>query len=117
MAMRSEQQWRDIADSIRPASITSDPDDNGDGFGLELSKPGHVIVVDDDETIRRMVTRYFEDNNVPVSAASSRSELNRHFAKAVPSLIVLDLQLGEHDGLDLLRDIRSHSDVPVIILT
>jgi len=115
--MRSEQQWRDIAESTRPASITSDPEQGGDGFGNDLSKPGHVIVVDDDETIRRMVTRYFEDNNVPVSAASNRSELNRHFAKAAPCLIVLDLQLGEHDGLDLLRDIRSHSDVPVIILT
>ena len=34
-----------------------------------------------------------------------------------PSLIILDLRLGQDDGLDLLREIRSHSDVPVIIIT
>jgi two-component system OmpR family response regulator len=34
-----------------------------------------------------------------------------------PSLILLDLRLGQEDGLDLLREIRSNSDVPVIITT
>lgn len=36
---------------------------------------------------------------------------------ATPSLIILDLRLGQDDGLDLLREIRSHSDVPIIITT
>jgi two-component system, OmpR family, response regulator len=82
-----------------------------------LSKTGHIIVVDDDEVIRHMMTGYFEERNIPVSAASNRSEFNRHFARAQPSLIILDLRLGDDDGLDLLREIRSHSDVPVIIIT
>jgi two-component system, OmpR family, response regulator len=80
-------------------------------------KFGHIIVVDDDESLRRLVTDYFEEQNIPVSAASDRSDLNRHFARAYPSLIILDLQLGNENGLDLLRDIRSHSNVPVIIMT
>jgi DNA-binding response OmpR family regulator len=80
-------------------------------------KNGHIIVVDDDESIRRLVTDYFEEQNIPVSAASNRSDLNRHFARAYPSLIILDLRLGDDNGLDLLRDIRSHSNVPVIIMT
>jgi DNA-binding response OmpR family regulator len=83
----------------------------------ELNKLGHIIVVDDDETIRRMVSGYFEDQGIPVSAAANRSELNRHVAKAQPSLILLDLRLGDDDGLDMLRELRSHSDVPVIIMT
>jgi two-component system, OmpR family, response regulator len=82
-----------------------------------LSKTGHIIVVDDDEAFRHMITSYFEERNIPVSAASNRSEFNRHFARAHPSLIILDLRLGDDDGLDLLREIRSHSDVPVIIMT
>ncbi len=41
----------------------------------------------------------------------------RHFAKGEPSLVVLDLPLGQEDGLDLLREIRSRSDVPVIIVS
>jgi two-component system, OmpR family, response regulator len=80
-------------------------------------KVGHIIVVDDDESLRRMVTDFFEEQNIPVSAASNRSDLNRHFASAYPSLIILDLQLGHENGLDVLRDIRSHSNVPVIIMT
>jgi two-component system, OmpR family, response regulator len=41
----------------------------------------------------------------------------RHFAEREPHLVILDLRLGQDDGLDLLRDIRSRSDVPVIIST
>ena len=82
-----------------------------------LADAGHIVVVDDDPALRQMVTRYLEDHNVPTKSASNRTELNRHFAGANPSLIILDLRLGQDDGLDLLREIRSHSDVPVIITT
>ena len=78
---------------------------------------GHIIVVDDDPSLRQMVTRYLEENNVPTRSASNRSELNRCFAGISPSLIILDLRLGQDDGLDVLREIRSHSDVPIIITT
>jgi two-component system OmpR family response regulator len=87
------------------------------GMTGNSSKKGHIIVVDDDEAIRRMVTDYLVEQNLPASAASNRSEFNRHFARAYPSLIILDLRLGDDDGLDLLREIRSHSDVPIIIVS
>src|SRR4030088_1983548 len=82
-----------------------------------LADVGHIVVVDDDPALRQMVTRYLEEHNVPTKSASSRNELNRHFQDTHPSMIVLDLRLGQDDGLDLLREIRSHSDVPVIIMT
>jgi len=82
-----------------------------------LADVGHIVVVDDDLTLRQMVIRYLEEHNVPTKAASNRSELNHHLEAGQPSLIILDLRLGQDDGLDLLREIRSHSDVPVIITT
>src|SRR6202163_4652647 len=82
-----------------------------------LSDAGYVIVVDDDTSLRQMVIRYLEDHNVPTMSASTRRELNRHCAGNLPSLIILDPRRGQDDGLDLLREIRSHSDVPVIIMT
>lgn len=82
-----------------------------------LADVGHILVVDDDPALRLMVVRYLEEHNVPTSAATNRSELNRHLEGKQPSLILLDLRLGQEDGLDLLREIRSHSDVPVIITT
>jgi len=82
-----------------------------------LADVGHIVVVDDDPVLRQMVARYLEEHNVPTKSASSRNELNRHFQEMHPSMIILDLRLGQDDGLDLLREIRSHSDVPVIITT
>ena len=82
-----------------------------------LADVGHVVVVDDDPSLRQMVVRYLEDHNMPTKSASNRIGLSRQFAGTIPSLIILDLRLGQDDGLDLLREIRSHSDVPVIITT
>ena len=77
----------------------------------------HILVVDDDPATRRMVTSYFEEHAVSASSAAGRQDLTRHLAAREPSLIILDLRLGREDGLDLLREIRSNSDVPVIITT
>jgi two-component system, OmpR family, response regulator len=41
----------------------------------------------------------------------------RRFAVGEPNVVILDLRPGSEDGLDLLREIRSRSDVPVIITT
>jgi two-component system, OmpR family, response regulator len=82
-----------------------------------LTETGHIVVVDDDPALRQMVTRYLEDHNIPAKSVSNRVGLNREFEGTHPSLIILDLRLGQDDGLDLLREIRSHSDIPVIITT
>jgi DNA-binding response OmpR family regulator len=82
-----------------------------------IADVGHVVVVDDDLSLRQMVTKYLEDHNVPTKSASNKAELSRCCQGIDPCLIILDLRLGQDDGLDLLRDIRSHSDVPVIITT
>ncbi|MEJ1962784.1 MAG: response regulator [Gammaproteobacteria bacterium] len=78
----------------------------------------HVLVVEDDVATRRMLTGYFEDQNIRVSSACSAHELRSLLAAGVvPGVILLDLRLGRDDGLDLLREIRSSMDVPVIITT
>jgi CheY-like chemotaxis protein len=77
----------------------------------------HLFVVDDDPATQRMVTNYFEEHDVSASSAAVRQDLTRLLAASEPSLIILDLRLGREDGLDLLREIRSNSDVPVIITT
>src|SRR5260221_1117775 len=78
---------------------------------------GYVVVIDDDLALRQMVTSSLVAHNVPAKSVTNRIELSRHFEGTQPSLVILDLRLGQDDGLDLLREIRSHSDVPVIIVT
>jgi two-component system, OmpR family, response regulator len=76
-----------------------------------------ILFVDDDAAIRQMVESYLEEHDMHVVTASQRSDMARQFAAAEPSLVILDLRLGQEDGLDLLREIRANSDVPVIITT
>jgi two-component system OmpR family response regulator len=84
--------------------------------GAEVS-PVRILIVDDDMELRLMLSDYLEEQNMHILSASSREEMSRQFAVKEPSLVLLDLRLGNEDGLDLLREIRSRSDVPVIITT
>jgi DNA-binding response OmpR family regulator len=76
-----------------------------------------ILVVDDDPSLRQVIANYLEEHDMRVTSAGYAQEVERHFAAAEPGLVVLDLRLGQEDGLDVLRRIRARSDVPVIITT
>ena len=79
--------------------------------------PARIFIVEDDPVMLRMVGDYLEQQNMRAVSASGRQEMVHHFAANEPDLVVLDLRLGQEDGFDLLREIRSRSDVPIIITT
>jgi two-component system OmpR family response regulator len=79
--------------------------------------PACILIVGDDREFHRLLTNYLEEYNMQVLSASGRTEMARHFTAREPNLVLLDLKLDEEDGLDLLREIRSHSDVPIFIIT
>jgi two-component system, OmpR family, response regulator len=76
-----------------------------------------VLVVEDDAALQRMIVNYFLENNIHTLVASGRQEMISQLGGTDVNLVILDLRLGQQDGLDLLREIRSSSDVPVIIIT
>ena len=76
-----------------------------------------VLVVEDDPALQRMILDYFVENNIRTLVASGRREMVGQLGSTEVNLVILDLLLGQEDGLDLLREIRSSSDVPVIIIT
>jgi two-component system, OmpR family, response regulator len=76
-----------------------------------------ILVVEDDAALQRMILNYFGENNIRTLAARNRQEMVRQLGSAEVNLVILDLRLGQDDGLDLLREVRSNSDVPVIIIT
>jgi two-component system OmpR family response regulator len=75
------------------------------------------LVVEDDNTMRQLVTNYLEDHDIRAVSTSRCDEVPALLARSQPDLVVLDLRLGQEDGLDLLREIRAQSDVPIIITT
>jgi two-component system, OmpR family, response regulator len=76
-----------------------------------------VLVVEDDPALQRMILNYFAENNIRTVVANNRQEMVDRLGKAEVNLVILDLRLGFEDGLDLLREVRLTSEVPVIIIT
>jgi two-component system OmpR family response regulator len=75
-----------------------------------------ILVVDDDPAARRELVNYVDDHNMRAVSASGRQEVVHQLAVCEPSLVILDRQRGKESELDLLLEIRSLSDVPVIII-
>ena len=95
----------------------SDPHARSDqNLSAERGQPT-CLVVEDDRTMRHLVMNYLEEHDIRALSASGRDEVTGLLVTREPNLVILDLRLGQEDGLDLLREIRSHSDVPVIITT
>src|SRR5260370_1461003 len=105
-----------------------DEESGSDKDGFELFRQPHqkasaersqptCLLVEDDRTMRHLVMNYLEEHGIRTISASGREEVAGLLAREEPSLVILDLRLGQEDGLDLLREIRSHSDIPVIITT
>jgi two-component system OmpR family response regulator len=91
----------------------SSPSDPGLRGGVD--RQACVLVVEDDPALQRMILNYFGENNIRTLLASNRQEMVDQLGAEV-NLVILDLRLGLEDGLDLLREIRLGSDVPVIII-
>jgi len=89
---------------------------SGQRVSTERSQPT-CLVVEDDHTMRHLVMNYLAAHDIRAISASRRDEVAGLLVREEPNLVILDLRLGQEDGLDLLREIRSRSDVPVIITT
>jgi two-component system OmpR family response regulator len=77
----------------------------------------HILVVDDDARIRQMLTRYFEDEGYRVTAVGDGAAMRAQIHVTPFNIILLDLVLPGESGLELAREIRANSDVPIIMLT
>jgi two-component system OmpR family response regulator len=86
-------------------------------LGESTKRRGSVVIVDDDPDVRLMLTNYLEDHNISTRAVANRIGLKRCFLRENPSLVILDLRLDKDDGLHILRELRSQSDIPVIVIT
>src|SRR5687768_4280877 len=77
----------------------------------------HILIVDDDAETRSLLQKYLQKQGYRVTAAPDGKGLRRALEVGRPDLIVLDLMLPGEDGLELCRDLRMRSNVPVIMLT
>ncbi len=76
-----------------------------------------IVVIDDEPSVQEVVRAYLERDGYSVFVAGDGAEGLRLAEKMKPALIVLDLMLPDVSGEEICRDIRSRSDVPILMLT
>jgi len=82
-----------------------------------MTRLQHIVVVDDEQKAREMVGDYLRMHGFAVTLCDGGKSLRAAIAGQLPDLIVLDLNMPEEDGLSIIRDLKRHSTVPVIMLT
>jgi two-component system OmpR family response regulator len=82
-----------------------------------MSQPPHIIIVDDEAPAREMVGDYLRMHGFVVTLCDGGKSLRIAIEGGKPDLVVLDLNMPEEDGLSIVRDLKSHNNIPVIMLT
>ncbi|WP_428622594.1 response regulator [Sedimenticola sp.] len=82
-----------------------------------MEKSRHILVVDDDLEIRNLLQAYLEQNGYRVTTVGEGKTMNRVLEEQRIDLVVLDLMLPGADGLELCRNLRVKSKIPIIMLT
>lgn len=77
----------------------------------------HVLVVDDDSSIRQMLVDFLGDYDFKVSAAASGAEMAAVLTRDAIDLLVLDVRLPDEDGIQIARRLREQSDLAIIVIT
>src|SRR3982074_2853628 len=82
-----------------------------------MTQSQHIIIVDDEAPAREMVGEYLKMHGFTVTLCDGGKSLRGAIEAGVPDLVVLDLNMPEEDGLSIIRDLKSRTNVPVIMLT
>jgi two-component system, OmpR family, KDP operon response regulator KdpE len=82
-----------------------------------MTSNGRVLVVDDEQSIRRAVGRALSARGYEVQLATDGQEALAQAAAFQPDLVVLDLNLPALDGLSVCRQLRAWSPVPILVLS
>src|SRR5258706_11258902 len=77
----------------------------------------HILAVDDDPAMRKLVADYLRENGLQVTAVATGAEMAQAFAEHAVDLVMLDLRLVGEDGMQLARTLRAESAGPIIIVT
>ena len=79
----------------------------------------HILIIDDDDRIRELLSKYLSKNNFVTSTASSTEEANNIMKKYIFDLIIVDYMMPNENGIEFIARLRENSNdlVPIIMLT
>jgi two-component system, OmpR family, response regulator len=82
-----------------------------------MNQSQHIIIVDDEAPAREMVGDYLKMHGFTVTLCDGGKSLRGAIEAGPADLVVLDLNMPEEDGLSIIRDLKSRTNIPVIMLT
>ncbi len=82
-----------------------------------MTQSQHIMIVDDEAPAREMVGDYLKMHGFAVTLCDGGKSLRTAIEGGMPDLVVLDLNMPEEDGLSIIRDLKTRTNVPVIMLT
>lgn len=77
----------------------------------------HVLVIDDDAAMRRLIAEYLMMHALKVTAVNDSKQFNHVLSHEPVDLVVVDLNLGREDGLAIVRNLATKSDLPIIVIS
>jgi two-component system response regulator MtrA len=78
---------------------------------------GRVLVVDDDASLAEMLTIVLRQEGFDARSVTRGDQAMEHFREYRPDVVLLDLMLPGKDGIDVCKEIRAESGVPIVMLT
>ena len=79
--------------------------------------PGNILVIEDDSDAASLIKLYLQNDGYKVTHSPDGFEGLRLSKMINPDLIILDLMLPGLDGIEICKNLREDSDVPIIMLT
>lgn len=83
----------------------------------KLSEKPHILVVDDDNRIRDLVTRFLHDHDFVAMSAADAFQADNMLQRFDFDAMILDVMMPGQSGLDFLSHLRSNNEIPVLMLT
>ncbi len=77
----------------------------------------HILVVDDDERLRRLLKKFLSEKGFSVSTAENAADARNKLSMLEFDLIVLDLMMPGESGLDFAKSFKADNDTPILMLT
>jgi DNA-binding response OmpR family regulator len=88
-----------------------------DAMEVAATPRPHVLALDDDPSIRDLLTDYLSQNGLRVTALENSFTLAETLSREAIDLIVLDLRLPGEDGMQIMHRLRERSSIPILLLT
>ncbi|WP_455823189.1 response regulator, partial [Clostridium butyricum] len=78
----------------------------------------NILIAEDDDLFRSLVCDIITDQGyIPIEARNGQEAIDKFFNLGNIDLVILDVMMPVYDGFEVLKEIREHSDIPIIMLT